>query len=149
MHGVNLKLLHTALWCIFNTRSLELEHCIDAMNGLFSNLLKKLSADKIEFECIKLSTALMLSMMAKMDSLSSSQEYSVLLAKLRKSIVESIQNFLKDWLATEGGVIGSKKFGGDFVSTGWFSRHTYQPKLSQEVEVSTIILYAVCNISTY
>ena len=122
-----------------------MEHCIDAMNWLFSNLLKKLSA---EFECIKLSTALMLSMMAKMDSLSSSQEYSVLLAKLRKSIVESIQNFLKDWLATEGGIIGSKKFGGDF-STGWFSSRAYQPKLSQEVEVSTIVLYAVCNISTY
>ena len=129
-----------------------MEHCIDAMNGLFSNLLKKLirlSADKIEFECIKLSTALMLSMMAKVDNLSSSQEYSVPLAELRKTTVESIQNFLKDWLATEGGVIGSKKFGGDF-STRWLSRRAYQPKLSQEVEVSTIVLYAVCNnISTY
>ena len=128
------------------------------MNGLFSNLLKKktqLSANKIEFECIKLSTALMLSMMAKVDSLSSSQEYSVVpLAELRKTTIESIQNFLKDWLATEGGVIGGKKFGGDFStryfsSTVWFSRRAYQPKLSQEVEVSTIVLYAVCNISIY
>ena len=114
------------------------------MNGLFSNLLKKktqLSANKIEFECIKLSIVLMLSMMAKVDSLSSSQEYSVPLAELRKTTVESIQNFLKDWLATE---IGGRKFGGDF-STGWFkfSSHACQPKLSQEVEVSMIVLH-VC-----
>ena len=119
------------------------------MNGLFSNLLKKLtrlSADGIEFECVKLSTSLMLSVMAKVDSLPSSQEYSISLAKLEKTAVESIQKFLKDWLV-KGGIIGSKKFGGTF-STGWFI-HAYQPKLSLEVEVSMVVLYAFCNIYLY
>ena len=122
----------------FYTRSLELEHCLDAMYGVFSNLLEKLtrlSADRIEFECIKLSIALMLSVMAKVDNFPSSQEYIVPLAKLRKTAVESIQKFLKDWLVKQG-IIGGKKFGGDFCSTGR-SSHTCQPKLSQEVEVST------------
>ena len=140
-----MKLLYTALivhlQCIFNTRSLELEHCLDAMNMLFFNLLKKLATvDKIEFKCIRMSTALMLSVIAKVDSLPSSQEYSVPPAKLRKTAVESIQKFLKDWL-TKGGVIGSSKFGGHF-STGWFGHSQMQLKLSREVEVSMIVLYA-------
>ena len=123
----------------FNTRSLELEHCLDAMNMLFSNLLKKLaSADKIEFKCIRMSTALMLSVIAKVDSFPSSQEYSVPPAKLRKNAVQSIQKFLKDWLV-KGGVIGGNKFDGHF-SSGWFGHS--QPKLSREVEVRTIVLFA-------
>ena len=141
MYCINMKLL----WYInfvmyFNTRSLELEHCLDAMNGLFSNLLKKLtSADKIDFECVKVSTALMLFMIAKVDSIPSSQDYSVPPAKLKKTAIESIQKFLKDWLA-KGGVIGGKKFGGD-VSTVWYAiGRGQQPKLKQEVEVRIIVL---------
>ena len=112
------------------------------MNMLFSNLLKKLNnADiKIEFKCIKMSSAVMLSMIAKVDSLPSSQEYSAPPAKLRKTAVESIQKFLKDWFA-KGKIIGGNKFGGHF-STSW-SSHS-QPKLSREVEVSIIILFALC-----
>ena len=119
----------------FNTRSLELEHCLDAMKMLFSNLLNKLAtADKIEFKCIRMTTALMLSVIAKLDSLPSSQEYSVPPAKLRKTSLESIQKFLKSWLA-KGGVIGGNRFGGHF-STSWFGHSQMQPKLSREVEVS-------------
>ena len=112
------------------------------MNGLFSNFLKKLtSADKIDFECVKVSIALMLSVIAKVNCLPSSQKHSVSPEKLRKTAVESIQKFLKNWLA-KGGVIGGNKFGGD-VTNVWLFSHG-QSKLSQEVEVSTIVYSSIC-----
>ena len=118
------------------------------MNGLFSNLLKKLtSADKIDFECVKRSTALMLSVIAKVDSLPSSQDYPVPPAiKLKKMAVESIQKFLKEWLV-KGGVIGSNRFGGDDTAS-WYSYSHVKPKLNQEVEVSMIVVLYMHSVTS-